>query len=279
MLGDHPGADTFFLLTSGELGLPVLKFLVDPEIEASPELLRSGERYVKGSRRTIEMLLDAQQTNRTYRQTPLFYGQLSIEEVERKVEWQTGYRYRWEDLRRAVQTAGLEELPVTLTGVNPASAVTRTVTDLRVQKMRLGSETTMVSGLGAIAGPHVEGLAYGVALSAIRISTPEGQAPLPVAFIVMSEEEAVLARELAPSGTIFQVGTPEYPTPEVAVREAERFLAGMGVLEPLKLGTDDKPVRREIQELLKNTFKIHVGPELIQIWRDFIRDASFAFQA
>ncbi|MBI3615000.1 MAG: hypothetical protein HY211_00610 [Candidatus Omnitrophica bacterium] len=147
-------------------------------------------------------------------------------------------------------------------------------------KVRLESASSAVSWVGAIAGPHESGLAYGVALSAVK--TPDRQQSLPVAFVVLNEKEADLVRKLAPSGTIFLVGSPEYPTVQIAVQKAEEWLVQImevKVPEELKLGTAGQPVSSLIQNLLRDIFGIEVTPESLEMWRGFIRDATLAFQA
>jgi len=85
MLGDDPRSDTFFRLTSGQLGRPVLKVLVDSAKATPdyPDLLLSTGRHLLGAQETIRMFLDAERSGLAYWDLPVFQTKFSIADVER----------------------------------------------------------------------------------------------------------------------------------------------------------------------------------------------------
>lgn len=108
MLGDDPRSDTFFRLTSGQLGRPVLKVLVDSAKATPdyPDLLLSTGRHLLGAQETIRMFLDAERNGCTYRNLPVFQTTFSIADVERDLGQDWKALRAAESLRRDPGSAG-----------------------------------------------------------------------------------------------------------------------------------------------------------------------------
>lgn len=165
-LGDNPGSDTFFNLTSNQFGRPVLHFLVDSNFAASrPDLLVPDQKFVEGSQQVIEAFVDAQKRARSYREVSFLPGQFSIRDLEQA----TGYS--WEQLRAAAK-AGLEE------GFEPVGLDYRTTQEVVLSGSGERSVIRLPNGAGIAAeggGAEVR-LASGVLLEQnVRIVAPQGK--------------------------------------------------------------------------------------------------------
>ena len=149
---------------------------------------------------------------------------------------------------------------------------------LRDRLNLLPAVQTQQASVGVIAGPEDErGWAYGEAL--LKRSRTAIQGIVPVVFLVENEAEAEILQSLGASPEIiYRIGSAEYPTREVALREATNYLrGGLDVAQIIRLGVSEE-ISPQVEQVLLNLFGIRLDAQAVVQWKEVIDAVVYTFQ-
>lgn len=139
---------------------------------------------------------------------------------------------------------------------------------------------TEQASVGVIAGPaDPRGWAYGVAL--LKRARTATRGVIPVVFLVEDEGDVDFLRSLGVSPEmIFRIGSADYPTQEIALREATDYLhRGLEIPKTniIELGVSEK-ISPIVEQVLANLFGIHLNSYAATQWKDVIDAVVYTFR-
>ncbi len=168
----------------------------------------------------------------------------------------------------AAQLAGLEEKGETK------------LRTLRDQINLLPEAQTEQASVGVIAGPaDPRGWAYGVAL--LKRARTATRGVIPVVFLVEDEDDVSFLRSLGVSPElVFRIGSAEYPTREVALREAMDYLhrgLEIPISSIIELGVSEE-ISPVVEQVLLNLFGIRLDAQAAVQWKEVIDAVVYTFR-